>query len=373
MIKIASLMMVCVILAYYSEKYTNAVKRSGQVYSVMNDTAYIVLAIVLVLFAGLRREYNDTWNYISGFRNDKGLAAYVGNLENFNVMAYPLFHLFRSTLRSLTDNYQWMIFIPSAFTQICYLLFFKRYSENFTFTVFLYFALGTFAFSLGALKQVWAMAILTLAFPYLEKKQWVRYYLVVFLAMMVHTYALAYAVLPFFTQKPWKLFTYLFVVGLVFVMLNFEESISAFMDQAEEAGKKMYEEDVFYDDGVSFLRVAVYAVVPVISFLFQRWVFRNSSISDHVLVHMSIISFAFMLLGTQSGANMFARMAQYFELGTICCLPRMLKETFEERSYRLISSMAVLCFLAYFIYSNGIYIRFDDMYRANSILALLGF
>ena len=366
-------MIISVILAYYSEQYTNEVNRRGHTYSVLNDTAFIMLAVVLVLFAGLRREYNDTWNYISGFQSDKGLAAFLTNSKNFNILSNPLFNFFRSTLRELTDNRQMIIFIPSVFTQICYLLLFKRYSSNFTFSVFLYFALGSFNFSLAALKQVWAMAIVTLAFPYLEKKQWLKYYVIIFIAMLIHTYALAYALLPLFAQRPWKLFTYLFVAGLVFVLLNFEEAITAFLEQAEEAGKKVYEEDVFYDHGVNILRVAVYAVAPVISFFFQRWIFRNSSAANNVLVHMSIISFAFMLLGTQSGANMFARMAQYFELGTICCLPRMLKETFEERSYRLISSMAVLCFLAYFIYSNGIYMRFDDMYRANIILALLGF
>jgi len=373
MIKITALMIVCVILAHYSEEYTDAVKRSGYSYSVTNDIAYVALAVVLVLFAGLRREYNDTWNYINAFRNEKGLADFFANIRNLNMMENPLFYFYRSFLKELTGNTQIMIFIPSAFTQICFLRFFKRYSEQFTFSVFIYIALGTFAFTLGALKQVWAMAIVTLAFPCLEKRQWGRYYLIVFVAMLMHTYALAYAFLPLFRQKPWRLFTYLFVLGLVVVMMNFEESISAFMDQAEEVGKRMYEEDIFYDHGVNFLRVAVYAVVPLGSWIFGKWVFRNSSAADHVLVHMSIISFAFMLMGTQSGANMFARMAQYFEIGTICCLPGMLKKTFEERSYRLVSAMAVACFLAYFAYANGINAQFDNAYRATSILTLFGF
>ena len=366
-------MTICVILAYYSEQYTDAVKRSGHTYSVWNDTAYILLAVVLVLFTGIRRDFNDTWNYINAFRNDKGLATFWGDAKNLNVMAYPLFYFFRSLLKELTNNEQMMIFIPSAFTQICFLLCFKRYSCNFTFSIFIYFALGSLNFSMAALKQAWAMAIMTLAFPCLEKKQWVRYYLTVFIAMMFHTYALAFAVLPLFTQKPWKLNTYLLVGCLIFVMLNFEDSISAVIEQAEDVGKKMYEEDIFYDNGVSFLRVAVYAVAPVMSFFFRRWIFRDSSVADHVLVHMSIISFAFMLMGTQAGANMFARMAQYFELGTVCCLPGMLEKTFNERSRRVVTAMAVLCFAAYFVYANGIYMRFDDMYKATSILNLLRF
>ena len=363
-------MIACVILAYYSEKYTNEVKRCGQFYSVLNDSAYLILAVVLVLFAGLRKDYNDTWNYINAFRNNKGLAEYFSNPENLNLMENPLFFFFRSFLKELTGNAQYAIFIPSAFTQICLLRFFKRYSDHFTFSVFLYITLGTFAFTMGALKQAWAMGIVTLAFPALEKRQWGRYYVIVFIAMLIHTYALAYAVLPLFRQKPWKAFTYFFMAVLVFVMMNFEGAISAFMDQAEEFGKEMHAEVIFHNHGVNILRVAVYLVAPLMSFCFQKWIFCDTSARDHVLVHMSIISFAFMLMGTQSGANMFARMAQYFELGTICCLPGMLDKTFEKRSYKVISCMAIACFLAFFIYAYGIDMRFDDAYKANSILSL---
>ena len=372
MIKIGTLMIMSVILAYYSEKYTNEVKRCGQFYSVLNDRAYLALAVVLVLFSGLRRDYNDTWNYLNAFRNNKGLADFLSDSQNLNLMENPLFHFFRSFLKELTGNDQYVIFIPSAFTQICFLRFFKRYSENFTFSVFLYIALGTFSFTMGALKQAWAMGIVTLAFPYLERKQWGRYYLIVFIAMLMHTYALAYVVLPLFRQRPWKLFTYLFVASLVLVMLNFEDAITAFMDQAEEFGKDLHEETIFHDYSVNIMRVAVYIVTPLISFFFQKWVFPKASAMDHVLVHMSIISFSFMLMGTQSGANLFARMAQYFELGTVCCLPWMLKKPFDARSYQFVSRITVICFLLYFVYANAIDKQFDDVYRATNLLSLFG-
>ena len=371
MIKITAMMILCVILAYNSEIYTNEQIRRGRYYSILNDRAFLLLAAVLVLFAGLRQEYNDTWNYINNFNNDPGLSGFFAG--EINLLKNPLFVFYRSALKEITDNAQIMIFTTSAFSQICFLLFFKRYSHNFTFSVFLYFALGTMNVSLAAIKQVCAMAIATLAFPYLEKKQWGKYYLIIFIAMLMHTYALAYAVLPLFSKRPWKLFTYLFAMGLVVVMMNFESAISAFMDQAEEAGKKLYAEEIFDDYGVNILRVAVYTVAPLISFAFRKWIFRNSGTGEHIVVHMSIISCAFMIMGTQSGANMFARMAHYFELGTICCLPWMLYKTFDERSYRLMTRITVGCFLIFFVYMNLINMRFDEVYKAGSIFSLFGF
>ena len=92
---------------------------------------------------------------------------------------------------------------------------------------------------------------------------------------------------------------------------------------------------------------------------------------DYILIHMSIISLAFMAMGTQAGANMFARMATYFELGTICILPKMLRKTFDERSYRLISTVACFCFMGFFVYANAINIQFDAEYKAITIWQFL--
>lgn len=370
MIKITVMLIVCVTLAYLSERRTNEICRSGHYYRVWDDAAYLTLVVVLILFAGLRTSYNDTWNYVTGFRNSKGLEAFWPTLKQMNPFENPVFYFFEHALRDVTANSQWLIFITAAITQGCFLLFFKRYSHNFTFSVFIFFTLGTINVSLAAMKQVCAMAIATLSFPYLEKRQWGRYYLIILVAMLVHTYALAYAVLPLFTIRPWTTFTYLFVLAVVVLMMNFREAISAFMDQAEDLGKTLYEEEVFDDATVNMLRVAVYAVGPLISFVFARWIYADSQTMDHVLVHMSIISFSFMVMGTQSGANMFARMAHYFELGTICCLPWMLKQTFERRSYRLVAGIAAVCFLFFFIYANGISASFDAEYRSTDIFAL---
>ena len=60
MIKISVLMVVCAILAYYSEMQTQTIQRSGDRYSVWSDPAYIGLVFVLALFSGLRTEYNDS-------------------------------------------------------------------------------------------------------------------------------------------------------------------------------------------------------------------------------------------------------------------------------------------------------------------------
>ena len=368
MVKLLAVFAAAVILAYISEMNTRAILANGRPYSVGNDWACVSLILILALFAGLRTNYNDTAAYINGFRAAPTLAAFFGKAENLNPFRNPLFQFYQSFLRIFTDSPQFFIFSLALLDQVLLIRFFKRYSDNFTFSIFLYFTLGTFVFSLAALKQVTAMAILTLGFPCLEKKQWLRYYLVVLIAMLVHTYAMAFAVLPLFRARPWGLFTFAFVAVVGVVLNNFEVAITEFMEQANDLGKTLAEYEVFADATTNIFRLGVYAVPPLISLVFQKWVLKDASKMDNVFVHMSIISLAFMSLGTQAGANMFGRMANYFELAMICCLPWMLKKTFDEKSYRFVSRVACICFLGFFIYANFLHGNFDGEYRAVSLI-----
>lgn len=372
MLKLFAVFAASLVLAYISEQNTAAITASGRRYSVLMDWAYLLLVTILILFAGLRTSYNDTGNYLSGFNQVGDLSSFLSNPQNLNPFKNPLFMFLQSCIKSWTGYGQVLIFAGSAYTQVCFLKFFKRYAPHFTFSIFLYFTLGTFVFSLAALKQVMAMATLTLAFPYLEKKKWLRFYIIVFAAMLLHTYAIIFAILPLFRIRPWGIFTFLILAVTVFVMTRFESAITAFMEQANELGKTLADYEVFADAGINGFRLAVYAVPPLISLVFGAWVLHNTSEMDNTMIHLSIMSFAFMLLGTQAGANMFGRMGNYFEFGTICCLPWMLKKTFNRRSYRLVSAVACVCFMGFFVYANAIHGNFGTEYNSITIFKFIG-
>jgi hypothetical protein len=359
------------ILAYISEQNTKATIAAGRSYSVWHDWAYLLLVTILVLFSGLRTSYNDTHNYISIFNNLSGVASFLSNAENLHPLGNPLFYFCANLLKHMVDHAQVLIFTTSLFAQICFVRFIKRYSSNFVFSIFLYFTLGTFALSMAAMKQIVAMAVLTLAIPYLEKKKWAQYFLLVFVAMLLHTYAMAFAILPLFTGRPWKQFTYVFMITVVIMLMNFQGVVTTFLEQADEAGKTIADYEVFDNVSVNIFRLAVYAVPPLISLIFQKWIFHDSSNMDHVLVHMSIISLACMIMGTESGANMFGRMGNYFELGTICSLPWMLEKTFDKRSHHLISTVAVIAFLGYFSYANMIATDFGQAYQSVNLFEFI--
>ena len=94
MTKLLILLVVSVVLAWFSEQKTRELQEKGQKYSVWKDLAYILLVTVLVLFAGLRISYNDTGNYIREFNKAPGLAEFLSDSKNLNPFKNPLFYMY---------------------------------------------------------------------------------------------------------------------------------------------------------------------------------------------------------------------------------------------------------------------------------------
>ena len=83
---------------------------------------------------------------------------------------------------------------------------------------------------------------------------------------------------------------------------------------------------------------------------------------------MSIISFMFMLLASIDGANMFGRMARYFEVGTIYMFPWIIRHLFERNSQKAV----VPAYLGAFgIFAAYQYMGFDSAYSSITLLDFL--
>ena len=218
------------------------------------------------------------------------------------------------------------------------------------------------------MKQTIAMAILLYAVDQLIDRKYVLFYALIFVAFLFHTYAIAFVILPLFVVKPWTGRSFVLLLVVFVVMQNFDNVLQSFLEFANESGKNVASEEVIGATAINPIRVAVYAVTPVIAFVLRGILFKDEKDREHnILVNMSTITVAIMSLGLISAANMFARMGQYFEFGMICSLPWMLNKAFDKRSARIVGAVAILCFVGYFCYANWIQISFDDNYGRHTV------
>ena len=326
----------------------------------------LLLMLPLIGLLGLRTAYNDTGAYIAGFQNAPVLSELFSDPKNFDLLGNPLFDLYTSAMRTVTENYHIYFMIAAIFVVVLMVTFFYRISErdNYALTIYTYLALGTYFFALAAMKQTIAMAVLCHSVLALRDRKYPQFILLVLIAGLFHTYAWFFIILLFLTGKPWGVRTFAVVAVTVFVMLTFNDSISTLLEYADEIGKGASEEMVFSGEGMNLLRVAVYGIVPGISLLFRRILEPQMERKHYIMLHMSIVSFMFMLLASINGANMFGRMARYFEVGTIYMFPWIIRHLFVPDSQKVVVPAYVGAFGIFAAYQ---YMNFDSWYSGITI------
>ncbi len=364
MVKLLMLFGISVCLAYCSQKEILKVRLFDRINI---DIPLVVMFIMLTLFCGLRTDYNDTLAYNHQFVIAPTLSEYLDT--NPGLTDNPLFYGFRNFFKyNIIDNCHAFNIFVSAITNFCFLRLIKKYSMNFPFSIIVFFGVNLYIDTLAGAKQCLALAILTFAIDALINKKVLTFYLLVFVAMLIHTYAVFLIILPIFTNKPWTIITYLTIFCFIIILLTFESSLELFLSTAEDAGKNISEEEIYDNTGINPLRLAIFGIPAILSFLFHDNLDSGYVREKNVFMNMSIISFLVMSLGIFMAANMFGRCAIYFELGSIILLPWIIEQIFDKRTSNLIVIIASVCYVGFFVYDNN---GFSDGYCALTFVEFL--
>ena len=328
------------------------------------DVFMIVSILWLTCFSFLRESYNDTGNYIVSFLNAESVSEGIENGTFVDWTGNPFSMLYRSLVHDLTDNYHIYFFFPAVLSSFSVVKLLKRYSVAPAFSLLIFFSIGTYVMYIAALKQCLAMFFLLMALPYAIDKKYVRFYLLVIVAILFHTHAFMFAIIPFLLEKPWGKITWILLGATLFAMATYEITLGAFMNYAQSIGALVAENEVFDDHQINILRVAVYWVPALFALIFRKRLFYNSTRSENLFVNMSIVSAFILTIGLIEGANLFARMSGYFEIATAVALPWMINRLFTKQSAQLVYICAIILYFIYFLYEFAITKNFGDEYSA---------
>ena len=354
------------LLSYLSQRH----QQENGMENMRWDIYLIILTIFLILMFGLRKSYNDTINYRRGYKLSVDITTFLSERSNFDIFSNPLFYAFQSLIRTMTSNYTYFFLICACYINILNVSFIKKNTEikNFAFSMFIYAAIGTMFLTMAAIKQALAMATLTLALNALMDRKYIKYYLIVFIAGLIHTYAWIFAILPLFYTKPWSFRTLLLLLITLAITYTFKSSIESILKVADQAGKTVAKEEVFDNNKMNIFRVSIYTIMPAITLLFKSYVNKDIDKKNSLFIQMSIISFMFILIATQNGANMFGRAANYFIYGYICAFPWVIRQIFTSQSVKIVSFAAIIGFTGFFLYDNR---DFDKNYQHKTLKELI--
>ena len=361
----------CVFLMYLSQVYypTSAQLNGPQIGKrhFMLRKADIFMAAVIVwmtCFSFLRTSYNDTYNYIFLWENAKSIKDFLADGELLDLTGNPLSMLWESFAHTYIGNYHLYFLLPAFLSGFAVIKLLKRYSVNPAFSLLIFFSVGTYIMYMAAMKQCFAMFFLLLSIPYAEEKKYLRFYALVAISIFFHTHAFMFAILPLLFSKPWGKTTWIGLAAVMFAMATYDKTLGAFMNYAQSIGALVDEGELFDGHQINFLRIIVYWVPSLLALAFRGRLFKNSTRSENLFVNMSIVSSMILTLGMVQAANLFARMAAYFEIATAIAIPWMIKKLFTKRSAQYVTICAVVLYFGYFLYEFAVSKNFGSDYSA---------
>lgn len=342
----------------------------GKVYAKKEKLFYVLMAIILATFVGLRTRGNDTFVYRQGYENIIPELRAVLYIDWRKISGAPGLEFVKILCKSMGFTTQDYIMTTGVFVTCVYLWFIRKYTSNILLSVFYFITMGCYTFSMAAIKQTMAVAFLMFATDNAIKGKWPKYFFWLLVAELFHPYSFIYLVVPFLFFSPWSQKSYYLMAGTVVVALSMSTLFGA-IDAVTESLGYNYDADSFSGEGVNIFRVLVVWVPVALSFIARTKLRRSTDRTMNLIVNLATINAVIMFIGLFGTANYFARLANYFLIFQAIALPWLFR--FYTRSNRkLLSTLSVVCFSIYFYYQmNVVYGTFDQVYGFMSIFDYL--
>lgn len=324
-----------------------------------------IFIVVYGFFCGLRLWGNDTSTYLEIYEL---LTPVLSDITPANKPEFSSgigFFYLSSLLKTLGFSSQDYLMFYAFATAIPYVLFVRRYSKSMVFGVFLMFTTGFYTFPMAAIKQCMATGICLMAVNCALDRKWLRYLLLVGLAILFHPYAIVYLLVPFLMFKPWTSWTFVYVVVFMAAGFYLESLLGTVLDITDMMGAK-YDEETFTGEGVNIFRVAVSFVPLILAALYGKKLFRNSTRTENLMFNMAMVNALIMFVGIFGTANYFARLANYFLPAQVIVLPWILQKA-HPRDKAWLIPCCVAGYLGYFVYEHAIIRPFDSGYAHMSV------
>ena len=349
------------VASYISDKNSKvSINRYGdREYKRKEKLFFILLTIVLAVFVGLRTAYNDTDTYR---RSYEALSSGLRNILslNFSLGENPGFWIMNIILKTIGISTQSYLMFYALITVCIYLWFIRKYSDDIWLSIFLFFTMGCYTFTMAAIKQCVAVAFCLIAVDRIIQDKKIAFIFWILVAATFHPYALMYFIVPFLTFKPWSGKTYILLILFAALGIGLQPLLGTVVDITTMLGEE-YDVSTFVGEGVNVFRLLVIWVPVVLSFLTKKYQQDNNTKVDNIILNLTMLNAEIMFIGLFGTANYFARLANYFLIFQVLCLPHLFR-AFTKDSQKIMKVLCIIGFLAYFYYANVINQNFDSLF-----------
>ena len=328
-----------------------------------NPRYLAVLCLLLTLMSGLQyrmgadvisymKEYtlynvDYSWEYLSGFD-----------------IRQPLWVLLNVLCKTITEDFLLLKIIQAIFVNIVFFRFYNKYSATPFLSTFLYFIILFLPLNFNELRQSVAISVFLLAYDFLIREKYLKYYLLVIVAYLFHESAMIVAVFPlakFFSLKEKTLLRIYFLLVLgVIIAFSFKDSILSLMLglllSTGDSGLITIGERYFDSSLFGGFEMTIFGMIERVVFIvFYMWIlFFNISKG---LVKNRYESFAFVmyliLYILNSVFPIFYRFGEFYSPFFILLSANMIYHVAKSFQPRFVGKMAIFFMLFFFAFISN--------------------
>ncbi|MBQ7521779.1 MAG: EpsG family protein [Clostridia bacterium] len=303
---------------------------------------------LVVFFAGHRCDVADSFMYISYYGTTTGTVSDIPAIMQSDAKS-PLFDaIIIFCKQELHYTYHEWFMLLAFFQGFTIARFISRFSENFSFSSYMFVAEVTFYWMMNGIRQFTAVCIVLLVMEQFFNKKWIPFLIAVYLAYKVHSSAAIW--IGFFIQAHWKPFATKTLIAILVVVILFSLYISGDMEGTDYEGYN--EQSEYEDDGVNIFQVLIYAVPGVIAFSKRKIILsKKRPYYIDVMINLSIIVFGIDFIGMMSSQGVtIGRLPIYFSLCNNILIPWLIDNAFDNKTKPVIQKLAIGAYLFYYVY-----------------------
>lgn len=295
----------------------------------------------LALYKAIPLEVSDFFKYLVTMESGYGFA----------IMEWLIKTIFGNNLVAFR-------IIIALIHSIPLVLVFRRYSEDYWITIYLFVASAThIGWMMNGLRQFIAVVMILSVLPLMIKKKHIPVIIVVLVASTIHISALFMLPIVFIVQgsagnKKTLGFIILAIVAM-FILSKNPTLADIFLEGTEYEGA-LTEMQRMADDGVNPIRVLV-SIVPVfLAFVQRKHIEREENKVIHICVNMSVITVGLNLVAMVTSGILMGRMAIYTSLYSFIIMPYLIRNAFTKDSQKLVNILMIVLYFIYYCFEMGV-------------------
>ena len=320
-----------------------------KIYCVFSGTLWILISGLRALSVGADTQaYYISYNVVK----NESISALFDNIYKKYILHQdirdPGYDFFVKLTQYFTENYQIYLIIVAIIFMVPFTMWIIRESKNPIISFVLYSSLFYAFFSITGIRQTIATALVVLIGDKMVKER--KFYLfasICLLASTIHQSALVFFPFYFVSKIPVSRKSILGWVSVIMMAFVFRYQLKVILIDA--SGYTDYAEE-YAGAGTSTFTLLLICLF-VLSILSYK---RDHELKKNNRFYVALYSAMFFVPLTWINPSAM-RIVQYFSLYLVILIPEMIQSTFDNKSQKIVSLMAVVVLIVLLLRSNPSY------------------